>query len=461
DQLSISQAGVKASQQIANNTAKSNSTQNYKNIDEAEQNYLISSGACSDYLELVKNSKHMNLAAWSIGLDTNRDYSLCAFRTDPRDVRNKVILEQKKLDVMVSDKLKAAGIELEKKETLNFSVNQDGVIKVDAKGIFSENKRTDLERVLNGDKELAYQLQYIHAIQSMQAMDENDTPNSAYRILIDNILRNEYGVSVDDFGYKKIYDEENRPKEFTFNGDMPDSIEQIKSEELNLYSTLMTVVAQQKLDFEYDFSYRNGIVLTKDYSDMSFIRKNINNYVDYVNPFCDMSFTLDGNGEYIDSSVTQIYDDPKRVLLAPKYQGAEQQFNEFFKHAALSNEDDNTAQFTVGQLGKISSEVKRLFQFEFGEDAESMDDFNIMVDRKFGKSTDIRLVGVKSGVLDGTTTENTYSRDLKDNGNTKVEQWGLNLLESNLQNEPSLKFMTPNLLNQAQGKKISVYSISI
>ena len=91
-------------------------------------------------------------------------------------------------------------IALEENETLNLNVNLDGTIST-GDGIVDKEKAAKIEQTLNANATLGRELLLNHAQQGLASNKSFDTDAVYSRIIANEVLRNETGLSIKDIGF--------------------------------------------------------------------------------------------------------------------------------------------------------------------------------------------------------------------------------------------------------------------
>lgn len=301
------------------------------------------------------------------------------------------------LDKMIDEKLKSIGVSLGKDEVLNFSINQDGTVKVDGKHIKSEQTRAAIEKAFNEDSELALELKFSHALRSYYTVDGKNYNANATSLLMECFLEKEYGVSVKDLqvqdsdsGYNKVF--------ATQDGSTALS-DRLYEEERFLHGAIVSLISnRQDQSYEVGFSYANGVLLEEGKTDLESLRKTGELYMNqtFIGASRDYSITLDENGRMTNSSVTRHstavwgeQNDARTLandqrILKTRFDEASQSSHDGY----LAKENPNAMGIVFQHYGLMelfASDSKRAMQFLFGVDSSQVKDFSVTLS---GRSVD-------------------------------------------------------------------------
>ncbi len=222
--------------------------------------------ALNDPAAIIAKSKHKSTINWGLGLKEGEQLSAN---------RAKLLLasakaEEKWLDKRISQLLKDNKITLSSKESLHFKVDRDGQIKVD--GIKDKQKAEKIEKILNSDPSLGRDLLNVYAT---KAAADGQAGSKVKGIFIDQLLRQELGISSSDVGY-----DPETGTVFDKTGSV-DLTSWLADEGVFAKDLLESLGLDSKVgssSFDVGFSYKNGTVID-DESLMS-MRTNTKTYQD-------------------------------------------------------------------------------------------------------------------------------------------------------------------------------------
>lgn len=386
-----------------------------------------------------KHSKHQSVLHWALDTEPLADDF---YGFDMADVRGKIMIETVKLDTMISDKLKSLGITLKKDERLDFTINQDGEIKIDEKYIPDKEKRAAIEAAFNEDSTLAMQLKYTHALRTFQPGIGHDS-DQANKILVDVLLQREYGVSLSDFRMEYVTDGELwHADKIAYTGNVPGLLTELYNEERLLLKRAVDFnneFFEDPLEYEFTFSYKNGVTIEKNESDLASLSKTIDeidlDLYGNVITFTDYKMTLDGTGTYVSSNVSRVIFD--RFV---DTEGAPiEQANSSLQRLYSGQKGDDYYESRSTLREKFSFDAKRLLQYEFGEEADQYDDIKFNIEKRAYQRTLVQIVAVKTNEKTGETESETLGDDVK--ATTQPEP----PVETNEQQEPEKKDLNLNL----------------
>ncbi|MGL4593838.1 MAG: hypothetical protein ACRCUY_03810 [Thermoguttaceae bacterium] len=375
---------------------------------------LISGSPYQHHKEDLAHSKHPNVLAWMLGTSEEGTHDRVVLSaTDRAVVRNQAMLEAKKLDSMVADKLKQNGIILGDKETLNFSINKSGEIKVDVKGISDDQKRASIEKALNGDQDFTTQLKYTHALREMTKIEPDAV---SYRFILETHMQRELGLSLDEFRAPDDFS-----RRMTYKGENVDWIDQMYDEERLLYSNIVENADVTRVpEYELAFSFRNGIVIENGVSDLAGMNKRLDTgFRPNADITADLTLTLDGKGDYVNSSVTRLQILGEEIKDPAAF---EQAHGRLVANATGANKGETYWNpFAGGVLQELAFDAKRLLTFEFGVDVETMNDVKIEIIGHVDKRQELRITGSKLGTGDllGDGEESSNSGESSESGKDK------------------------------------------
>ncbi|MGL4941719.1 MAG: hypothetical protein ACRC46_00825 [Thermoguttaceae bacterium] len=361
----------------------------------AKENRYAPNLRTNSYSDDLAHSKHQNVLALLLGIsEESANVTVLGSSANIKSIRNQAMLETKILDSMVVDKLKKLGITLNDKETLNFSINNNGEIKVDAKGISDEKKRSEIEKALNGDNEFALQLKYTHALRTI-GLDASD--GVSFRFLLETHLQRELGLSLNEFSAPNGVGQG-----MTYQGKGADWIDQMYDEERNLYGFISACADTTRFpEYELSFSFRNGVVIENGVSDLDGMNKRFDiSFSPHDSHSAEKTLTVDGNGDYVDSTFTrEVFfnnDEVKKPSILA------QAHDRLITNASGGNQEQKQYwnPFASGVLQETSFDAKRLLKFEFGVDAENLDDVKIDIIGHVDKRQELRITGSKLGTSD-------------------------------------------------------------
>ena len=315
-----------------------------------------------------------------------------ATATANKTFRAQLQADLEKIDGKISDILKANGIVLGKNETLNLRVSQLGKITV-GDGV-SADKQKKLETLLNEDKTLARDLLFAHDARQLFApggVQPQLGTKAAYATAIDTILRQEYGVSLDDFqisqssmnhaniGQRRFLHSlvpKGDDSNVLFLGEH-DLLDKLFSEDHPLYQGIIMAlefVEEHGDDLGVDFVYKNGITIEKGAADQKALNKISERFTHGA--FSDFgmktSMTLDFSGRILNAQVTDIGGGGKWFS---NIAHATSELKEFFKRVEEVAFD--TWLPSQSRLQQYVFDSQRLFQFNTGVDTETAKSMNV------------------------------------------------------------------------------------
>ncbi|MDR3232971.1 MAG: hypothetical protein LBT46_04805 [Planctomycetaceae bacterium] len=238
----------------------------------------------------AEHSRHLDINAWA-GISTNSFTFDQFWQISNGNQKTAAVYSQAQsslelVDKKIADVLKSNGIILTDKETLNFSVNQDGKIII-GEGV-GESKRETIEKLLNADTSLSRDLINTYGFRAMMEKRQDspaspsDIAQAVLRQDIDAVLQREYGVCLGDFELNpERYDELSgfTGEPYIRNKDGSTSLtETLRGEEFALYESMYMLLSKENRvtqgvekndDFTLSFAYKNGITVQKGLSDQA------------------------------------------------------------------------------------------------------------------------------------------------------------------------------------------------
>jgi len=348
---------------------------------------------------LEKHSTHVSPLAWALGIDTtgksvHNANNLELLHTEPvvRALRAQLQTNRQKIDAKITNILQSNSIILGKDETLDIKINQSGKITVGDK--MGTDKREKIEKLLNEDKTLAFELLYTHAERTFAVLGDypGSRPSSkpfhaAYYILTDTILRQEYGVSLDDFRMSGLNDngEWENGRSIVAKDGNDDILDSIYNEERMLYHSIenaLSSLEENGGDFEVNFAYKNGVTIEQGATDQPALTKVTEMFTawHYLNTRTSTkcSVTLDPTGWILNAQVT---DAGNGFILTD----ASRKLNQFFRAAEQTDMSCNNAAIsrnsnvfpTQSRLQQYVFDAQRLFQYNTGVDSATAKAMNV------------------------------------------------------------------------------------
>jgi hypothetical protein len=226
-----------------------------------------------------------------------------------------------KIDGRITKILEENNITLTKNETLKFSINQDGKITVGDK--IGANKKELLEKIFNEDSELRSDLLQSHLsfldadqhlLRSDSASSSTDSPLALKFASLNVFLLRDYGIAVNDL---EITSDEERlsgslPLKFK-EGSNDELLMKLFTEDADLFSAIAYELQQtdETPEFEYNFSYKNGVTLDSSQGEQQESLDKRYKYVVSGGPAGpggnEVSFSLlvNSSGEIVDGKMTE------------------------------------------------------------------------------------------------------------------------------------------------------------
>ncbi|MGL6197122.1 MAG: hypothetical protein ACRC2T_20115 [Thermoguttaceae bacterium] len=250
---------------------------------------------------------HQLLAGWGLGINLNDAFEfkeeISEFEFyDIDDIKLRMALDDQKINSKINDVLKLNGITLGAFEKFDFSVNQDGQVKLKDSNLDPE-KKDAIEKVLNQNSSIGQDLLLSQAQRNTferftnSKYQDGDTvqhDSVADRVILDSVLKNDYGISLRDLrlGGNDVLDgiafEDLRPGESdalkgvkSIEGSDGGVIDQIRKDNPALYAKISEILgsnnSESKSDFSFDFSYMNGAVIYPGEADPNRVFNNNEN----------------------------------------------------------------------------------------------------------------------------------------------------------------------------------------
>ncbi|MDR2168806.1 MAG: hypothetical protein LBP59_01530 [Planctomycetaceae bacterium] len=303
-----------------------------------------------------------------------------------------------KIDDKITEILNENDIDLTKDETLNFSINQDGKITIGNK--ISEYKKTILEKIFNEDNELRAELIDSHysivrsqpyistAGYGISTYGADHDPNSD--LLSVHLMRN-YGLSISDF---VITSEEERlagalPIKFKDGSNNDELLLKMFTEEAETFDNIVNNLMYEQTtgqkgyftEFEYNFSYKNGVTIEKGQGDQysldkryQFIWDDSGFSLGFFPGFdtTNAALTINPSGKIVDSQIIA-----QSGTNNDKNMVSEPNLDLFIQK--LEDKSNNEFQFQ-SWLQQYVFESQRLAKYKTGQDTENM---NLVINRTF------------------------------------------------------------------------------
>ncbi|MGL4941597.1 MAG: hypothetical protein ACRC46_00215 [Thermoguttaceae bacterium] len=263
---------------------------------------------------LLASSKHHSPYSWALGIDHNDPMGVSLFaKYNVELVREKIRATAEGIDSKISGILQSNHVVLGKGETLRFKVNQDGKISV-GEGV-SGDKREKIENLLNGDKSLGKDLLFAHAQRAFADQGMTSFDANARKLLIDDLLQREYGVSLSDFEMRELASDDTAGQSAIVCKSDKALAEKLLNEEAMLHDVVSDLVArsgQSKLPerYEYGFAFKNGVIIENGRSDEETLEKYSTSFLTRThlktaaqNGRLDYSVTIDTAGNIVNAVV--------------------------------------------------------------------------------------------------------------------------------------------------------------
>ncbi|MDR0390655.1 MAG: hypothetical protein LBH59_02020 [Planctomycetaceae bacterium] len=308
-----------------------------------------------------------------------------------------------RIDDKIATVLKENGLDLNENEILNFSVDQNGRIKID-NGI-EEDKRKILEKVFNEDKEFSADLLDSHC--SLQASD-SFFGTSATTSHVDNTglaqqntyLLRKYGFSEGDL---EITSEDEKlsgalPLKFKDGSSDNELLMKMFTEDASIFDVMVQHLTNSSesipSEFAYNFSYKNGVTIEAEQGNQSGLNERYKtllrespSFVPENNDKISFSLIIDSNGEIVDSIITDMNkksDTETNTILNSKEFGL---YIDTLKNNMQKSNNENVTGFqflnSKSRFQQYVFESQRLFRFNTGLNKEDAEQLNVTLDRTY------------------------------------------------------------------------------
>jgi hypothetical protein len=311
-----------------------------------------------------------------------------------------------KIDERIAEILDENGIVLNEKETLNFSIDQSGKIKI-GNGI-NGDKKAILEKIFNEDNNFRADLINSHnllkksqpVVWGYRGLENNESYsgyNPSKSAKYDYILRN-YGFTSYDF--ELTTDEERNAgalaikfKDGSKNDELLMKIFTEDAEAFDAIERNLEHINQSgenaPAKFEYSFSYKNGVTIEKGQGDENSLNKRYDYVMDdpmyHVSPHPDKTtaaITISPSGEIVDS---QIIDQKffNGYITSKDEVVTEQELDSFLQRMTNNYLKRNNTQNYQTWFQQYVFETQRLTRFKTGVSQEEVENMNLTISRTF------------------------------------------------------------------------------
>jgi hypothetical protein len=338
------------------------------------------------------SSKHLSITRWALGFeDAFNNFGAVNLTAGQTKTEKESLYAQSQtrlesIDEKIGKLLSENHVVLSDEETLNLSVNQDGVITV-GDGIKDPAKREAIESALNADESLGHELLMAHAVRNHAdgGYDKNNR-----QIFLNEILRKEYGVTLDEFELAEFDDVSQ--SEFTQlkskSGDAG-LVMKIFDEEGMLCNDIQTYLknkteSPESTEFNVSFSYKNGVTVEDGKTDREGLNEVAANALKRsIFPTAedeDYTVTVNSDGIMTDAQVM-------RTL-----------FRDWVRQMNISSLDEktynmNSRDFSQQFLQQYLIDQQRLIRFDTGISKESVDQMQITFGKVGGKAFSVSVSG--------------------------------------------------------------------
>jgi hypothetical protein len=303
-----------------------------------------------------------------------------------------------KIDERITAILNENNIALTKDETLNFTI-KNGKITID-KGI-SEYKKTILEKIFNEDKELRADLIESHIF--LAGSDPNiRSYNTGQQYIIDHdpkvlpfvsLMRN-YGLTADDFVFTSEEERLNGALSIKFKDgtNHDEMLLDMFIDDAKIYDYIEGSLeyeqnfGKKSLDYEYSFSYKNGVTIEKGVGDQYSLDKRyqfilddrVTNILPNSYDRSNVAVTLNPDGEIVDAEIIEqlAYTGPEE----DKYNITKENFDLFTIQLNKRSVGTNNTPEYQPWYKQYVFEAQRLAKYKSGEDTSKM---NLVINRTF------------------------------------------------------------------------------
>ncbi|MDR0521061.1 MAG: hypothetical protein LBH00_04305 [Planctomycetaceae bacterium] len=305
------------------------------------------------------------------------------------------------VDEKIGSILKANNITLSEKETLHFSINQDGKIVV-GKGI-EESKRKTVENLLNEDITLSRALLNTVSFRAAESGETHGISRAVLRQDVEMVLQREYGVSLADFEINPDFggyyaDDPMRPLPAIRAKDGDHTlIESIREEEFMLYQNIYNLLDEKNdAPFEKQFSYRNGITVEKGKSDEAALNKVPDTIGKWEN--LDYAVSVDSRGMMVSRKVSAQQKEIQRAwekIISAAYRRS---FSEISGTENVDTGYNNCGGFlNQPVLQQYMVDMQRLMLFNNAElKAEDVKDLQVTFGRVNGKTFTVAAANLEN-----------------------------------------------------------------
>jgi hypothetical protein len=406
DTVTISQEGLEAYKQLS----VENSQGYYKSLEDFKKTDYFTKDI-KEKRTYWYDSLHRNIDKKD-NANTNIFVGICSMPDNEINKLNSIKWREsiEGIDKRIAEILDENGITLTKDETLNFSIDQNGKIKI-GNGI-NGDKKTKLEKIFNEDNNFRTDLINSHnLLQSSQPgifglvstgnsrKVSSDYYDASWDPSYDHILRT-YGLTPYDF--ELTTDEEKdagalaiKFKDGTKNDELLMKMFTEDAEAFNAIENDLEFIKEfcpnGPTKFEYSFSYKNGVTIEKGQDNQESLNKKYNYLfnVPTLNIKGDKTvaaITISPSGEIIDSQIIDQFLKTNGTD-ADKAKVTEENLNAFIQKTTNNYMNKNDTQHYQTWLQQYVFEIQRLTIFNTGANQEEIKNKNLTISRTFSNES--------------------------------------------------------------------------
>jgi hypothetical protein len=301
-------------------------------------------------------------------------------------IKWRLLAEQ--VDNQITTILNDNNIILSKDEILNLTINQDAKVSI-GNGI-NEDKRLLLEELFNKNNELRSNLLTLHQSTGTESTGMLEVKNS-------KLLR-EYGLTVNDFEITTEDERASGALALKFKDKVDDEfLMKLFTDDPHTFNSIVYSLKDQqqngKTEFEYNFSYKNGVTIEKHVGDQTGLNKRYDNILrghlskGFNLDNIDVSLTINSSGEIVDSTIinkitpsgtTADITDEEIKLCFQKLNNITSEL--LTNNSPIKNGITDLSLFTSqSQMKKYVFESQRLVRFNTGISKEESENRNLII----------------------------------------------------------------------------------